>query len=126
MHGEEYQPEILFTDSETAYPSLRGPSSIPLDALGLRAQHRSLPRPRERCSRFHSVPHWVLASCAEADARVASTDCINRFPSRSSTAAEIVSRWTSRPTYLTLCIRVFLSLGVVDCSSQQPQPTSKG
>ena len=46
------------------------------------------------------------------------------FPS--NTAAEIVSRWTSRPMYLTLFIRVFLSSGVVDCSSHQPQPTSKG
>src|SRR5664279_4259650 len=37
-------------------------------------------------------------------ARVAMTDCITSLPSALSTATEIVSRWTSRPTYLMLFI----------------------
>src|SRR6202041_2824730 len=45
-----------------------------------------------------------------APARVASTDCIVSRPLSSSTATEIVSRWTSIPIYLTLFIRVLLSL----------------
>src|SRR5271157_2891901 len=45
-----------------------------------------------------------------ASPRVATTDCISHPPPSSNTATEIVSRWTSIPTYLTLFIRVFLSL----------------
>src|ERR1700691_393888 len=62
-----------------------------------------------------------------APARVASTDCIISRPLSSSTATEIVSRWTSIPTYLKLFIRVFLSLrrGCL-LLTDQPQPTPKG
>src|SRR5260370_7450465 len=58
--------------------------------------------------------------------RVASTDFIIGRPLSSSTATDIVSRWTSIPTYLTLFIRVFLSLRFGCCFSHQPQPTRKG
>src|SRR5258707_772862 len=61
-----------------------------------------------------------------APARVASTDCISSRPLSSSTATDIVSRWTSIPRYLTLFIRVFLSLCFGCCFSHQPQPTPKG
>src|SRR6266568_345470 len=61
-----------------------------------------------------------------APARVAITDCIISRPLSSSTATEIVSRWTSIPIYLTLFIRVFLSLRFGCCFSHQPQLTSKG
>src|SRR5260370_20321026 len=58
--------------------------------------------------------------------RVASTDFIIGRPLSSSTATDIVSRWTSMPRYLTLFIRVFLSLRFGCCFSHQPQPTPKG
>src|SRR5208337_1692832 len=62
-----------------------------------------------------------------ASPRVATTDCISHPPPSSNTATEIVSRWTSIPTYLTLFIRVFLSLRF-GCLllTEQPQPTRKG
>src|ERR1019366_6679771 len=63
---------------------------------------------------------------AHLGARVASTNCISSPPLSSSTATEIVSRWTSIPTYLTLFIRVFLSVRFGCCCLHQPQPTSKG
>jgi predicted transposase YbfD/YdcC len=47
-----------------------------------------------------------------AAARVARMDCRIRRPLSLSTAAEIVSRWTSSPTYRTLFIWVFLSVGL--------------
>src|ERR1019366_4466818 len=73
-----------------------------------------------------SVPRTPRMKSRIAVARVASTNCIRSPPLSSSTATEIVSRWTSIPTYLTLFIRVFLSVRFGCCCLHQPQPTSKG
>src|ERR1035438_5291152 len=52
----------------------------------------------------YNVPRSPCRKSRIAEARVAMTDCITNLPSAFSTATEIVSRWTSRPTYLMLFI----------------------
>src|SRR2546430_1155639 len=49
------------SDHGHSHPSLRSTSSVPLDAVGLGAQRRSLPRPLECCSRRHTISYWVVA-----------------------------------------------------------------
>src|SRR5450755_2068096 len=59
-------------------------------------------------------------------ARVAMTDCITSLPSALSTATEIVSRWTSRPTYLMLFIGCSFPQALVTASHSNHSLLRKG